>query len=49
VLIDELKILARAVFVLDANGTVVYAEPVPEVASEPNYDAAIEALEKAVG
>ncbi|MGA0041146.1 MAG: thiol peroxidase [Pirellulales bacterium] len=48
-LIDELKILARAVYVLDANGTVVYADPVAEVASEPNYDAAIEALEKAVG
>lgn len=47
-LIDELKILARAVFVLDAEGTVVYAELVPEVASEPNYDAAIEALEKLV-
>ena len=48
-LIDERKILARAVFVLDGEGTVIYAEPVPEVASEPNYDAAIAALEKAVG
>ena len=47
-LIDELKILARAVFVLDAAGTVVYAELVSEVASEPDYDAAIAALEKAV-
>jgi thiol peroxidase len=46
-LIDELKILARAVFVLDSNGTVVYAQVVPEVASEPDYDAAITALEKA--
>ena len=26
-------------FVLDANGKVVYAETVKEVASEPNYDA----------
>jgi len=45
VLIDELKILARAVFVLDAEGVVRYAEVVPEVASEPNYDAALAALE----
>ena len=46
VLIDELKILARAVFVLDAQGVVRHAEVVKEVASEPNYDAAITALEK---
>jgi len=46
VLIDELKILARAVFVLDAQGIVRHAEVVKEVASEPNYDAALAALEK---
>jgi len=45
VLIDELKILARAVFVLDADGIVRYAEVVKEVADEPNYDAAISELE----
>jgi thiol peroxidase len=43
-LIEELKILARAVFVLDAAGKVVHAEYVPEVTSEPDYDAALEAL-----
>jgi thiol peroxidase len=43
-LIEELKLLARGVFVLDANGKVVYAETVKEVASEPNYDAALNAL-----
>ncbi len=43
-LIEELKILTRAIFVLDASGTVTYAEVVPEVTSEPNYDAALEAL-----
>lgn len=48
VLIDELKILARAVFVLDAKGIVQYAQVVKEVAEEPNYDAAIAALEKLV-
>jgi thiol peroxidase len=49
VLIDELKILARAVFVLDAKGVVRYAQVVKEVASEPDYDAAIAALEKLAG
>jgi thiol peroxidase len=43
-LIEELKLLARGVFVLDANGKVVYAETVKEVTEEPNYDAALEAL-----
>ena len=43
-LIEELKILARGAFVLDKDGKVVYAETVKEVASEPNYDAALQAL-----
>lgn len=43
-LIDELKILARGTFVLDAEGSIVYAEQVKEVTEEPNYDAALAAL-----
>lgn len=43
-LIEELKILARGTFVLDADGKVVYAEVVKEVTDEPNYDAALAAL-----
>ncbi|MEZ6112933.1 MAG: thiol peroxidase [Pirellulaceae bacterium] len=43
-LIEELKLLARGVFVLDANGNVVHAETCGEVTSEPNYDAALTAL-----
>ena len=43
-LIEELKLLARGVFVLDADGKVTYAETVPEVTSEPNYEAALSAL-----
>lgn len=43
-LIEELKILARGTFVLDKDGKVVYAEQVKEVASEPNYEAALTAL-----
>ncbi len=47
-LIEELKILSRAVFVLDKNGKVVYAQYVPEVASEPDYEPALAALKAAV-
>ncbi|MFO0817232.1 MAG: thiol peroxidase [Pirellulales bacterium] len=44
VLIEELKLLARATFVLDKDGRVTYAEVVPEVTNEPNYEAALAAL-----
>lgn len=37
-------LLARAVVVLDTDGTVLHTELVPEIADEPNYDAAIAAL-----
>jgi thiol peroxidase len=47
-LIDELKILARGTFVIDAGGKVVYAETVKEVGHEPNYDAALAALKPLV-
>ncbi|MAT09543.1 MAG: lipid hydroperoxide peroxidase [Rhodopirellula sp.] len=43
-LIEELKLLARGAFVVDAVGTVQYAEVVGEATEEPNYDAALEAL-----
>jgi thioredoxin-dependent peroxiredoxin len=35
---------ARSVFVLDADGSVVYSELVPETGQEPDYDAAVAAL-----
>jgi len=47
-LIEELKILARGVFVLDKDGKVVYAQQVKEVAEEPNYDAPLAELKKLV-
>lgn len=47
-LIEELKIECRAVFVLDANGKVVHAEYVGEVTNEPDYDAALEALQSSL-
>jgi thioredoxin-dependent peroxiredoxin len=43
-LIEELKLLARGTFVLDRDLKVVYAEVVPEVTHEPNYEAALAAL-----
>jgi thiol peroxidase len=36
--------LARSVVVLDEHGTVVHSQLVPEIAQEPDYDAAIAAL-----
>lgn len=38
-LIPALRIECRAVFVVDKNDVVRYAEYVPEIASHPNYDA----------
>ena len=35
---------SRVVLVVDENGTVTYTQQVPEIADEPNYDAAIAAL-----
>ena len=37
-------ITARAIIVLDESDTIVHAELVPEIADEPNYDAALAAL-----
>lgn len=45
--IQELKLLTRAVIVLDSAGTVVYKEIVSEVTQEPDYAKALEALKSA--
>lgn len=37
-------LLSRAVVVIDEEGRVTYTEQVPEIAQEPNYEAALEAL-----
>jgi thiol peroxidase len=42
-LIPELRILCRAVFVVGPDDTIRYAEYVPEIAQEPNYDAVLAA------
>lgn len=48
VLIKELRLLARAVFALDRKGVIRYEEIVGEIASEPDYDAALGAVKKLV-
>lgn len=40
-------LLARAVVVIGADGKVAYSELVPEIAQEPNYDAALSAASSA--
>lgn len=50
VLMDDNKLKglsARAIFVVDRNGEVVYKEIVAEVTDEPNYEAALEAIKEA--
>ncbi len=44
VLIKELRLLARCIFVVDKEGTVRYIQLVPELTSEPDYEAVLEAL-----
>jgi thiol peroxidase len=48
VLIKELRLLARAIFVVDQDGTVRYFQLVKEIGEEPNYDDALEAVKKLV-
>jgi thiol peroxidase len=48
VLIKELKLLARSVFVIDKNDKVAYREIVKEVTAEPDYEAALNAAKKLV-
>ena len=43
VLIKELQLLARAVFVVDRQGIIRYVEIVKELTNEPNYEAALKA------
>ena len=44
VLIKELRLLARAVFVVDRDGMVRHVQLVGEIADEPDYDAVLKAV-----
>jgi thiol peroxidase len=37
-------LLSRSIIVVDEKGSVIYTEQVPEIASEPNYEAALAVL-----
>lgn len=47
VAIQELRLLARAIFVVDSEDKVTYVEYVSEATNHPNYEAAIEAAKAA--
>jgi thiol peroxidase len=49
VLIKELRLLARSIFIIDKNGVVRYKQIVPEEADHPEYDEALHALEEITG
>jgi thiol peroxidase len=46
VLIKELRLLARAVFLVDKTGVLRYVQLVKELSNEPNYDEVLQALGK---
>ena len=48
VLIKELRLLARAVFVVDREGRIQHIELVKEIAEEPNYATILDAAKKLV-
>jgi thiol peroxidase len=48
VLIKELRLLARAVFVVDRQGVIRYIQVVGEIATEPDYAAVLDAVRKVV-
>ncbi len=48
VLIKEIGLLTRAVFVVDRGGVVRYVQVVPELSHEPDYEAALDAARKLV-
>lgn len=47
-LVEDLMILARAAYIVDKDGKVVYDEMVPEIGSEPNYDKILEEAKKLI-
>ena len=46
VLIKELRLLTRAVFLVDRKGTIQYIQFVKELTHEPDYDAVLSVLKK---
>jgi len=46
VLIKELRLLARAVFVVDTDGIIRYTQIIDELTDEPDYEAALKAVKE---
>ena len=46
--IEELRLLARGIVVLDKDNTVKYVEYVPEVTTHPDYDLALQAAKELI-
>ena len=44
----DLGVLARSIFVIDTDGTLVYQEIVPEMVDEPDYTAALDVVKSLV-
>lgn len=48
VLIKELRLLARALFIIDSSDIIRYVQCVPELTSPPDYDTALQALKRVI-
>jgi thioredoxin-dependent peroxiredoxin len=46
VLLKDLRLLTRAIFVVDAKGVLRYKQIVSEITTEPNYNEVLEAIKK---
>ncbi|MCK5358064.1 MAG: thiol peroxidase [Elusimicrobiales bacterium] len=46
VLMKDLRLLARAIFVIDREGVITYTQLVKEVTNEPNYDEVLNEIKK---
>ncbi len=49
VLVKELRLLARSIFVINKDDFVEYAEIVPELTDQPDYGKVLEAVKKISG
>ena len=46
VLIKELRLLARSIFIIDKDKVIRYIEIIPEITNHPDYDKAIKEVNK---
>ncbi len=47
IVIENMGLLARSIWIVDADGLLTYREIVPEITTHPNYDAALQAARNA--